>query len=70
MAILLITSLIFSALDVIVPKVALINDTGSAAAIIGFLLVIIAACLVIAEGRIVNRQLESELNDIPDVKDA
>lgn len=67
-AILLIASMILLAFDIIMPKVALINDAGSAAAILGFVLIIVAACLVIVEGRIVNEQLEIELNDIAEVK--
>src|ERR1700709_2043726 len=67
-AIFLILSLLFSGIDVMMPKVALINDAGTATLMLGFAVVIIAAALVIAEGRIVNRQLEAELNDIPDVK--
>ena len=66
-AILLIVSLIFGALDVIIPKNAFITAAGTGAAIMGFVLVIIAAGIVIAEGSIVRRQLEDELRDVPEL---
>ena len=68
-AILLIAALIFGAFDIIIPKNPLITFAGTATAIIGFLLVIVAACFVIAEGRIVHRQLDDELRDVADLND-
>jgi hypothetical protein len=68
-AILLISSLIFGALDVILPNTALIAICGIATAMGGFVLVIIAAFIVIAEGRIVKRQIDDELRDVPDLAD-
>lgn len=69
-AILLIAALIFGALDVIVPKNVVVTIAGTAAAIVGFVLVIAAACLVIAEGSIVRRQLDDELRDVPDLSNS
>jgi uncharacterized membrane protein len=66
-AILLIAALIFGALDVIVPKNTFITAAGTATSILGFVLVIVAACVVIAEGSIVRRQLDDELRDVPDL---
>ena len=66
-AILLIAALIFGALDVIVPKNSLITAAGTTTSIVGFVLVIVAACVVIAEGSIVRRQLDDELRDVPDL---
>lgn len=66
-AILLISSLIFGALDVIVPNTATIAVCGIATALGGFVLVIIAAFIVIAEGRIVQRQIDDELRDVTDL---
>jgi hypothetical protein len=66
-AILLIASLIFGALDVLIPKVTLIMVVGTAACLVGFILVIVAAAMVIAEGRIVHRQLDDELRDVDDL---
>lgn len=66
-AILLIASLIFGALDVLIPKVKLIMVAGTASSLIGFILVIVAAAMVIAEGRIVHRQLDDELRDVDDL---
>ena len=63
-AILLISSLVFGALDVIVPKSATITVFGSVTAIVGFILVIIAAFIVIAGGRVVERQIDDELRDV------
>lgn len=66
-AILLILSLIFGALDVLVPRTPLIAIAGIASAIAGFVLVIVAAAFVIAEGRIVGRQIDDELRDVGDL---
>ena len=66
-AILLILSLIFGALDVLVPRTPLIAIAGIASAIAGFVLVMIAAGFVIAEGRIVGRQIDDELRDVGDL---
>jgi len=66
-AILLITSLIFGALDVIVPHVAAITTGGVVTALAGFVLVIVAAGYVIVEGRIVGRQIDDELRDVDDL---
>ncbi|WP_325415024.1 DUF2721 domain-containing protein [Sphingobium sp.] len=68
-AILLIASLIFGALDVMVPKSTLIGFIGTASTLLEFVLVIAAAVIVIAEGRVVNLQLNDELRDIPDLAD-
>lgn len=67
-AILLIASLILGALDVIVPGNALNTSLGVFGALGEFALVILAAAIVVAETRIVSRQLETELNDVPDLK--
>lgn len=69
-AILLIAALIFGTIDVIVSKVALVVAAGAAAATVGFLLVIVAVIVVIIEERIVYRQLDDELRDIPDLVEA
>ena len=66
-AILLISSLIFGAMDVMVPQSATIAVCGIATAIGGFVLVIIAAVIVVAEGRIVERQIDDELRDVADL---
>ena len=66
-AILLIASLIFGALDVIVPDVAAIAWVGSAAAILGFLLVIASAVIVWLESRLVTRELDNEMLDVPEL---
>ena len=62
--ILLITLLVFGALDVLVPQSATITACGIATAIGGFVLVIAAAFIVIAEGRIVRRQIDDELRAV------
>jgi len=66
-AILLISSLIFGALDVMVPMSATITVGGIVTAIGGFVLVIVAAFIVVAEGRVVERQIDDELRDVPDL---
>lgn len=66
-AILLIASLIFGALDVLIPQVPLITIGGIASSLAGFALVIAAAVIVIVEGRVVHRQLDDELRDVPEL---
>lgn len=66
-AILLIASLIFGALDVLIPDVRMIMVADTAASLVGFGLVIVAATIVIVEGRIVHRQLDDELRDVDDL---
>ena len=68
-ATLLISSLIFGALDIIVPQSTILTLSGIATAIGGFVLVIVAAFIVIAEGRIVVRQIDDELRDVPNLAD-
>jgi uncharacterized membrane protein YraQ (UPF0718 family) len=68
-AILLIASLIFGALDVIVPNNPVISIIGTICAIAGFVLVIVATIIVIAEGTIMHRQLKDEVRDVPDLAD-
>lgn len=67
-AILLISSLIFAGLDVIMPHTSPIIALGVATSFGGFGLVIVAALIVIVEGLTVNRQLDDETRDIPDLQ--
>jgi uncharacterized membrane protein YraQ (UPF0718 family) len=66
-AILLIGSLIFAALDAIVPKSKIITVCGIATTISGFVLVIVATFIVVVEGRIVKRQIDDELRDVSEL---
>ena len=66
-AILLISSLIFGGLDVIAPHRPWILFGGVSTSFLGFALVITAAAIVIVEGLIVNRQLDDETRDVPDL---
>ena len=66
-AILLIGSLIFGAVDVLLPNTVLITVYGTAAALGGFALVIVAAVIVLVEGRLVEQQIDDELRDIRDL---
>ncbi|MBF7013848.1 DUF2721 domain-containing protein [Novosphingobium resinovorum] len=66
-AVSLIASLIFGAADVLVPANLFITYAGTAATYLGFALVIVAAIVVMAEGRIVRRQLDDELRDVPEL---
>ncbi len=66
-AILLISSLIFGAVNAIVPNVTIVTASGTVAAIGGFVLVIIATLIVIVEGRVVSRQIDDELRDVPEL---
>ncbi len=66
-AILLIASLMFGALDVIVPRVPVIAWGGTVAALLGFALVIAAASIVVRESGLVTRELDNELRDVPEL---
>ena len=66
-AILLISSLIFGGLDALVPNSSIITVFGIASTMGGFVLVIVAALIVIIEGGIMKRQLDDELRDVPDL---
>jgi hypothetical protein len=68
-AILLISALIFGALDAIIPDTPVIAWLGIATTIGGFALVVVAAAIVIAESRIVHRQLDQEVRDVPELSD-
>jgi hypothetical protein len=66
-AMLLIASLIFGALSVLLPDVTLITVCGVFTSIAGFVLVIAAALIVVMEGKIVRRQIDDELRDVPEL---
>lgn len=68
-AIFLIGSIVSGAVDVIAPDHPAIAWAGTAATLLGFVLVIAAAIIVILEGRVVHAQLNDELRDIPALKD-
>ena len=69
-AMLLIASLMFGALDVIVPGVPPIAWAGTASALGGFGLVIAAALIVVRESALVTRELDNELRDVPDLAES
>ena len=66
-AICLASSLIFAALDVMIPKSSIIGSLGISTAVGGFALVIVSAMIVIAEGQVVARLIDDELRDVPDL---
>lgn len=65
--VLLISSLLFSTLDVFVPKSSVVSACGTAAVVGGFILVIAAAVIVLVEGRVVSRLIDNELRDVPEL---
>jgi hypothetical protein len=66
-AILLIATLIGGALNVVFGNVPVIAVISTIAAITGFLLVIVAACVVIRENSIIRRAVTVELLDVPEL---
>jgi hypothetical protein len=66
-AILLISTLIGGALDVVFPGLSLIKVLSTCCAISGFILVIVAAFLVIKENSIIQRAVNAELLDVPEL---
>lgn len=65
--ILLVSSQLFSTLDVFIPKSSLIAVCGTVAVVGGFVFVIAAAGIVIVEGRVVSRLIDDELRDVPEL---
>ena len=66
-AVLFLITLIGGALDVIIPKNPVITLVSTAASILGFALVIVAAALVMVDNFGATRQLRQELRDIDDI---
>lgn len=69
-AMFLIVTLMTGGLDVIYPHVALLQLLCTGATFIGLLLVIAAAVLVVWENNLVQRALDSEVLDIPELAEA
>ena len=68
-AILLLTTLLCGALEAVFGGIAPIKYLGTACAIIGLLLVIVAAVYVIQENTLIKQMLGSEIADLNDVMD-
>ena len=66
-AIMLITTLIAGGMSLALPDIALFKYVSAGLALLGFLLVIAATIIVIREGMITQRQIYSELLDVPDL---
>ena len=66
-AILLILTLITGEIDIMAPGLPLVGYVSAASALAGFSLVILATVYVIVEGSISQRQIVSELMDVPDL---
>jgi hypothetical protein len=66
-AIMLITTLIAGGLSLALPDIVLFKYVSAGLALLGFLLVIAATIIVIREGMITQRQIYSELLDVPDL---
>jgi Protein of unknown function (DUF2721) len=66
-AMLLILTLIIGEFDTVFPNVPALAYVGAVSAFLGLGLVILAAGLVVREGFITRRQIDSELLDVPDL---
>jgi hypothetical protein len=66
-AMLLILTLIAGELDIVFPNVTALAYVGAVSALVGFLLVIVTAIIVVREGQITRRQIDSELLDVEDL---
>jgi len=64
---LLILTLITGELDILLPDTTRLKYVSAGCALLGFLLVIVAAMLVIMEARIPYRQIAEEVLDVPDL---
>ncbi len=66
-AMLLISTMIFGGLSIVFQDIGLLKLASMGTALVGLLLVIAGAVIVAMEGRIIRRQIHSELLDIPDL---
>ena len=66
-AMLLISTMIFGGTAIIFGDAAVLKVASMVSALLGLLLVIAGAGIVIAEGRIIRRQIHTELLDVPDL---
>jgi Ca2+/Na+ antiporter len=69
-AILLIFTLIFGGLALTIQEVSIFKYISAGTATLGLLLVVVGTFIVIMEGRIIYRQMHSELLDIPDLAES
>ena len=66
-AIMLISTMIFGGLSIVYQDVLTLKLMSVGTAMLGLVLVIVGAVIVIMEGRIIRRQIHSELLDVPDL---
>jgi Protein of unknown function (DUF2721) len=69
-AILLISTLILAAVNVVLPDLKVLKYFGAAGAVVGLALVIVATALVILENTIIRRAVDGELLDVPELAGA
>lgn len=69
-AVMLLLTLITAEVDVIIPGQPLVKYVSAGCALLGFVLVIVAAVLVMVESVIAHRQISEELLDVPDLAKA
>src|SRR4051812_22104496 len=69
-AILLLVTVMLGELVVVFPAAAALNYVGAVTTILGLALIIASAAIVIREGTITRRQLDSELLDIPELAES
>jgi hypothetical protein len=69
-AIILILTLVTGALSAIFPSAGFLKYIGAAGALIGLLMVIAAAIPVILENNLIQRAIESEISDLPEISEA
>lgn len=67
-AVLLLSTLVMGALDVVFPAHRAIANAAAAAAVLGLLLVIAAAVMVLVENAVFGAAMEDELTDMPEFK--
>lgn len=67
LAIVLLLALISGELSIVSPAIDGLKYVGAVAAMLGFVLIIVAAVLVIVESTITHRQIASELMDTPEL---
>ena len=63
----LVLTLVIGELALIFPGLTLLAYVSATLALLGLLLIIVAALIVLMEGSIIHRQLEHELQDIPEL---
>ena len=66
-AVALVMTLVVGELALVFPDLRVLTYISLSLALLGLLLIVVAACIVLVEGSIIHQQLEHELQDLPEL---